>query len=670
MLPLTRARDFLKTITSFAGLIEPFINPDFSLYYTLTRRLERVFDNGPVDAKNFKLGERTLYITVFDHKERTTRVYTRDKEMDTFYSTKSDAPLFDVGHFLLEVEIDANIDPKGDPVYNHLDSLREHHQSILEHIQYRLGATDVTKSYTIENSWTMKAEDTISTLQRLREENGDDWKSVVEKGKEEERNEESSLICDYFKYSSAERERRRLYEIRVRWITRRMEMIVEETKGRFQLEGKMEYRVDKQAVEKKHATKSPEWFELLLIEKVLMELLLIHEVMGWEQLFWNKFKVFLDQFVNDRVEEKENLTREWRANCWKRLIFLMHGAEKRLENDSDRDDSNLLEFLGDRSASSISQLFERVEKGVEIPNPTSLFEMKGEIEKLDWTDVEGQNEEVIEEVRLVRLRIEKEVEDSEFRLNHGSELGLFNRFWDNDTLFECRYSRSKWLDLRLMGASLEIYLHALKQNRNTIHIIFSGYDSDSDVNWLLSRLPRVTSMSRDWFEHLPAIDRDSLYIKSTPSLNNDLITFAKEIRLKLPVDDFSTYIFTDAGSSDMYEDKLANNARVLISFVGPTSGESLILRLKHSGEQDGPLEVTLGSTIIQLNPLSKSSLTIDDITLYPTPGPSGSDHLSFEPGIRNDIVIQFRETVEGHHHLLHDVDLLDEAGGLWRIREI
>jgi hypothetical protein len=38
VLPLTRARDFLKIITSFAGLIEPFSNPDLSLYYTLTRK--------------------------------------------------------------------------------------------------------------------------------------------------------------------------------------------------------------------------------------------------------------------------------------------------------------------------------------------------------------------------------------------------------------------------------------------------------------------------------------------------------------------------------------------------------------------------------------------------------------------------------------------------------
>ena len=72
----------------------------------------------------------------------------------------------------------------------------------------------------------------------------------------------------------------------------------------------------------------------------------------------------------------------------------------------------------------------------------------------------------------------------------------------------------------------------------------------------------------------------------------------------------------------------------------------------------------------QLSPSSKSSLTIDGITLYPIqfPGPSESDHLSFEPEIRNDIVIQFRGTGERRGHHLHhdDVELLDEAGLKYR----
>ena len=122
----------------------------------------------------------------------------------------------------------------------------------------------------------------------------------------------------------------------------------------------------------------------------------------------------------------------------------------------------------------------------------------------------------------------------------------------------------------------------------------------------------MTSISPDssQVEHLPTIHSDVLFIKST---NNDLITFAKENRLKLDL--FSTYIFTDAEGSDIYSGKLVNNARVLISFVAPTSGQKLILRLKHSGENGSPsLEVTLLATVFQLDPSSESP-TIDNITL-------------------------------------------------------
>ena len=332
VLPLTRAEDFLKIITSFAGLIKPFSNPDLSLYYTLTRNRH----NEPDNAENHKVGERTLYITVFDHNERTTRVYTRDNEAEAFYSTKSDAPLIDVGHFLVEVKIDDKIvDPKGGPVssnINILHSLRNHHQLILEHIRYRLGAADVIKTYAMNNKWTMKVEDTISTLQKSRKENGDNWKAAVEKGRKMERTEES-LASDYFVLSSIERRRRLLDEKRTGWIARRMKMISKETKARFQGEMGVEYRVNKQAVERKSETKSEQEIEEILgREQYYMELLLIYEVRGWEQLFWNHFKSFLDKIDNDRVEEKERLTREWRTNFWKRLNPQMHAAVKRLAN--------------------------------------------------------------------------------------------------------------------------------------------------------------------------------------------------------------------------------------------------------------------------------------------------------------------------------------------------
>ena len=227
-------------------------------------------------------------------------------------------------------------------------------------------------------------------------------------------------------------------------------------------------------------------------------------------------------------------------------------------------------------------------------------------------------------------------------------MGRFDQFWDDDTLFDCRYSRSKWLNFDPDSiVSLEVYSHALKGNRNFIHISFSAMDSVYDVNQFLCDLPWVTSISPERFATVP-IHRDILFIES-----NDLNTFAKEIKL-----DPSTYIFSDVGFS--YSGKLGRDTRVLISFVAPTSGKCLILRVKHSGE-GAPLDVTLGSTKIQLNPSSNSSLTVDDISLYSNEvsSPSESDHLSFVPGIRNDIYI---EPDKFHRHFLHDIELLDEDG--------
>ena len=80
-----------------------------------------------------------------------------------------------------------------------------------------------------------------------------------------------------------------------------------------------------------------------------------------------------------------------------------------------------------------------------------------------------------------------------------------------------------------------------------------------------------------------------------------------------------------------------------------------------------PLEVKLGPTIIQLNPPSSSLLMIDDITLHPVQDPASSESgMSFEPGVWNDIIVNFRRTakvLKGRHgHFLHDIELLDESG--------
>ena len=180
-----------------------------------------------------------------------------------------------------------------------------------------------------------------------------------------------------------------------------------------------------------------------------------------------------------------------------------------------------------------------------------------------------------------------------------------------------------------------------------------------DVNQFLCDLPWVTSitLSPDWYTTIP-VHHDPLFIKST---KNDLNTFAKEIKL----DTASTYIFSDAEDFIVpTSGRAGSSARVFISFVAPTSGKSLTLRVKHFGTEDTPLEVTLGSSKIQLNLSLKLSLTIDDITLYPirVSGSSESDHLSFVPEVRNDIFIEFRKIDRYFDHFLHDIELLDEDG--------
>jgi hypothetical protein len=267
-------------------------------------------------------------------------------------------------------------------------------------------------------------------------------------------------------------------------------MITEETKERFHGKMGVEYRVNKQAVEKKPATELPkEIKQRLILEQYLMELLLVYEVIEWEQCFWNKFGAFLDQI--DQEEVKERLTREKMADCWTRLNPQMHAAQKRM-TDFDSDYCYILRAVGELWASCVSQFFEGVEKYA-----ISVFDVREDIETMLSNSGQLGDE--------IRPRIENEIEDTEFRLKRGSDLGRFDQFWDHESLFECRYSRSKWLYFNPY-APLEIHEHALKRNKNIIHISFHP---DFDVDQFRIRdLPWVNSISSS---DLPAIHHTPIY---------------------------------------------------------------------------------------------------------------------------------------------------------------
>jgi hypothetical protein len=92
VLPLTRADEFLNSVTSFAGLIDRFDHPVLTLYYALTRKRALGIESETT------LGEWVLYIVVFDHKERTARVYARGDTPNGFSAIASSIPAIDLEH--------------------------------------------------------------------------------------------------------------------------------------------------------------------------------------------------------------------------------------------------------------------------------------------------------------------------------------------------------------------------------------------------------------------------------------------------------------------------------------------------------------------------------------------------------------------------------------------
>ena len=138
-------------------------------------------------------------------------------------------------------------------------------------------------------------------------------------------------------------------------------------------------------------------------EQCAMELLLVCEVKEWEQLFWNRFNFFLVQISKYRVGETERLTREWRANCWRRLNSQMDAAQKRMADVDDEDENLELGRLLKEWALCISQFFE----GVENPDGITLPKLRRQIRE--------------------KNRMQIEIEDTAFRLKRGSDLGRFHQ---------------------------------------------------------------------------------------------------------------------------------------------------------------------------------------------------------------------------------------------------
>ncbi len=123
-LPLIRAKEFLQEVTAYAGLLDRFDSQDVSIFYTLTRTRDLT---------------RVLYITLFDYKERTTRIYTRENGEPVIYTG---TPVeIDLEHDIIQTKMtDQTVDQKVDPIAGDIDlmtALSEHYQSIMKKLDLR-----------------------------------------------------------------------------------------------------------------------------------------------------------------------------------------------------------------------------------------------------------------------------------------------------------------------------------------------------------------------------------------------------------------------------------------------------------------------------------------------------------------------------------------------------
>ena len=345
ILPLTRASQFLNSVTSFAGLIDRFDHPDLTLYYALTRKRASDVDTTTTPS------ERILYIAVFDHKERTTRVYTRGDTPNGFRAIASSIPAIDLEHGILETELGETVDIEHDPIVG-VDGIRtlleEHYQSIMG--PYSTMAEE--RTYHIQNRWTMKRVDTMSAAHGAGASGG--GVSTVKQSHEATSRDIWERDHQYLEQGQVERMLRMLYTRRGKGVEHYMALVMDDT--RTISEGETVKRVDgvtggEKEKEKAMGTtlfadesyakvvdRAREWTERLFIDEwYWMEVLLVYEVERWEEQLLRR------KHIVGGSPEKGRLTREWRGNCWKRLDANIRAMDARMDAAKTKANSNELE---------------------------------------------------------------------------------------------------------------------------------------------------------------------------------------------------------------------------------------------------------------------------------------------------------------------------------------
>ncbi len=323
VLPITRASEFLSSITSFVGLIKHFNHPDLTLYYTLTRKVvgQSIFPRSTHAAMPEPI-ERILYITVFDHRERTTRIYTQDTNaQDKFYSAAS--PFLNLEYDQLETKLGGLMVRQNDPVAANdeiRNALSAHYRSIIDQINDTCTrqATKDSDGYSLVNKWTMLARDTLSRLEWQKQQGveqpsyGAGAPCILD----------NSLEVDHqlLQLGWVEKKRRSLVASRGRWIVNYLAWVTDELRH-------LPHRVNGV---KQEPVQPEGLYEKVIrnLEMCEMEMLLIEEVEKWEDQLLDRVRKFSDTLD---AKGKRQLAKMWSQSCRNRFGTEMDAMDARIK---------------------------------------------------------------------------------------------------------------------------------------------------------------------------------------------------------------------------------------------------------------------------------------------------------------------------------------------------
>ena len=668
VLPLVRATDFLQEITSYTGPLPQFSRPSLTLYYTLTRRFH-------VTPDSFS-SERVLYITIFDHTERTTRVYSeRVQDGNTtpqsyFYS--ADSVAIDLHHGIVTTMIGGEIQPKDDPIAGDSTlrpALTDHYHSILDRVNSRI---KFQSSDTLENNWTLQLREAESLTQKGTRKDGS-----AEDG-------EGSLDWErdnmYLGHGAQERKVRDLIPVRGKWVEDYTDWLHQTIDGDLALLKEVYHN----EVEKYEL----EVVELLLIQEwAEMEMMLVDEVHAWKEKLREHRPDVLKWFVSngglDQARRAE-LEKRWRADLWEQLdgrsamADRMAAAEsrflQRVTNAGKKGaDETQLKDAWTKLTSNIrdawGSLFNNIEStAIASPPPPSPGHdrlkkaLDSYREDLEYRMQEHDVDETVrrrcrERIRKRDIRLESEVQDVDERLANGLE--HCHQFWSGSKLVDLTHSDSKWLRIVI---SRDGAIRALSRNKHVILIeVYARSASSSDITEFFAAIRNTTSCTSIFgvggsipgIELPPNILSISHHYGQLSSEHENTLALNRS-----QLDKRTTIEFSDIYVTGRDLTPVRSGSSFTLRFFGPSS-DYLTLRLIHRSAKAEQFLQVVSSAFTHPIPQS-DSYVLEDIRIMPQDATSSSG-LTFEPGTRNTLAFTC-----GLWEYFRDIELLDKDGFPYR----